>query len=410
MQDYQLHEWPNGLRLVYKQVPTTRIVHCGLVLDIGNRDETESQQGIVHFWEHMAFRGTKKRKAYHILNGLESVGGELNAYTSKEKICFYASVLDRYYQKAVELLSDITFHATFPQKQIEKERMVILEEMAMYEDAPDDAIQDDFDHLVFKDHPLGQNILGNRQSVSNYQQQDFQEFIAANLQTNRVVFTCVGNLPFNKVVKVADRYLGHINANGRSPHRSGFNGYFPQVKQINRAVTQAHCALGRTAYPITHQDRLPFFALINLLGGPGMNSRLNLTLREKHGLVYAIDAQYIPYQDTGMMAIFFGTDPKMVKRSLKLVRKELSMLSDKPLGTLQLHRAKEQLVGQLAMAEENNMNLMLMMGKSLLDLDHIQSLEDTIQQVRNITARKLQDLAQEMFDYKDFSILTFMPK
>ncbi len=410
MQDYQLHEWPNGLRLVYKQVPTTRIVHCGLVLDIGNRDETESQQGIVHFWEHMAFRGTKKRKAYHILNGLESVGGELNAYTSKEKICFYASVLDRYYQKAVELLSDITFHATFPQKQIEKERMVILEEMAMYEDAPDDAIQDDFDHLVFKDHPLGQNILGNRQSVSNYQQQDFQEFIAANLQTNRVVFTCVGNLPFNKVVKVADRYLGHINANGRSPHRSGFNGYFPQVKQINRAVTQAHCALGRTAYPITHQDRLPFFALINLLGGPGMNSRLNLTLREKHGLVYAIDAQYIPYQDTGMMAIFFGTDPKMVKRSLKLVRKELSMLSDKPLGTLQLHRAKEQLVGQLAMAEENNMNLMLMMGKSLLDLDHIQSLEDTIQQVRNITARKLQDLAKEMFDYKDFSILTFMPK
>ncbi len=410
MQDYQLHEWPNGLRLVYKQVPTTRIVHCGLVLDIGNRDETESQQGIVHFWEHMAFRGTKKRKAYHILNGLESVGGELNAYTSKEKICFYASVLDRYYQKAVELLSDITFHATFPQKQIEKERMVILEEMAMYEDAPDDAIQDDFDHLVFKDHPLGQNILGNRQSVSNYQQQDFQEFIAANLQTNRVVFTCVGNLPFNKVVKVADRYLGHINANGRSPHRSGFNGYFPQVKQINRAVTQAHCALGRTAYPITHQDRLPFFALINLLGGPGMNSRLNLTLREKHGLVYAIDAQYIPYQDTGMLAIFFGTDPKMVKRSLKLVRKELSMLSDKPLGTLQLHRAKEQLVGQLAMAEENNMNLMLMMGKSLLDLDHIQSLEDTIQQVRNITARKLQDLAQEMFDYKDFSILTFMPK
>lgn len=410
MQDYQLHEWPNGLRLVYKQVPTTRIVHCGLVLDIGNRDETESQQGIVHFWEHMAFRGTKKRKAYHILNGLESVGGELNAYTSKEKICFYASVLDRYYQKAVELLSDITFHATFPQKQIEKERMVILEEMAMYEDAPDDAIQDDFDHLVFKDHPLGQNILGNRQSVSNYQQQDFQEFIAANLQTNRVVFTCVGNLPFNKVVKVADRYLGHINANGRSPHRSGFNGYFPQVKQINRAVTQAHCALGRTAYPITHQDRLPFFALINLLGGPGMNSRLNLTLREKHGLVYAIDAQYIPYQDTGMMAIFFGTDPKMLKRSLKLVRKELSMLSDKPLGTLQLHRAKEQLVGQLAMAEENNMNLMLMMGKSLLDLDHIQSLEDTIQQVRNITARKLQDLAKEMFDYKDFSILTFMPK
>lgn len=410
MQDYQLHEWPSGLRLVYKQVPTTRIVHCGLILDIGSRDESESQQGIAHFWEHMAFRGTKKRKAYHILNGLESVGGELNAYTSKEKICFYASVLDRYYQKAVELLSDITFHATFPQKQIEKERTVILEEMAMYQDSPDDAIQDDFDQLIFKDHPLGMNILGNRQSVSKFQKHDFQEFIAANLQTDRVVFSCVGSLPFNKIVKVADKYLSHISANGSSLRRSSFNGYFPQNKKISRVVTQAHCVLGRTAYPIKHPDRLPFFALVNLLGGPGMNSRLNLTLREKHGLVYAIDAQYSPYQDTGMLAIFFGTDPKMVNRSLKLVRKELSLLKDKPLGTLQLHRTKEQLVGQLAMAEENNMNLMLMMGKSLLDLDHIRSLEDTIKQVRSITAKKLQDLAQEMFDHNLFSILTFLPK
>ncbi len=410
MLDYQLHEWPNGIRLVYKQVPTTKIVHCGLILDIGSRDESESQQGIAHFWEHMAFRGTKKRKAYHILNGLESVGGELNAYTSKEKICFYASVLDRYFQKSVELLTDITFHATFPQKQIEKERTVILEEMAMYQDSPEDAIQDDFDNLIFKDHPLGRNILGNRQSVSNFQQSDFQKFIATNLQTEGVVFSCVGNLPFKKIVKVADKYLSQIIAGGSAPQRSNYSGYIPRDKKVKRVVTQTLCALGRTAYPIKHQDRLPFFALINLLGGPGMNSRLNLTLREKHGLVYAIDAQYAPYQDTGMLAIFFGTDPKMVNRSLKLVRKELSLLRDKPLGTLQLHRTKEQLVGQLAMAEEYNMNLMLMMGKSLLDLNHIQSLEDTIKQVRGITARKLQELAQEMLDPNDFSVLTFLPK
>lgn len=410
MNDYQIHEWPNGLRMVYKQVPTTRIVHCGLVLDIGSRDETESQQGIAHFWEHMAFRGTKNRKAFHILNGLESVGGELNAYTSKEKICFYASVLDRHYQKAIELLADITFNATFPQKQIEKERTVILEEMAMYEDSPDDAIQDDFDQLIFNKHPLGQNILGNRDSVSKFQQQDFKEFISANLQTNRIVFSCVGNLPFKKIIRIASRYLSQISANGTIPQRLDFNQYTPRVKKINRTVTQAHCALGRTAYSIKHSERLPFFALINLLGGPGMNSRLNLTLREKHGLVYAIDAQYVPYQDTGLLAIFFGTDPKMVNRSLKLVQKELDLLKNKSLGTLQLHRTKEQLVGQLAMAEENNMNLMLMMGKSLLDLDHIRSLEDTIKQVRSITSRKLQDLAQEMFDYNDFSVLTFLPK
>jgi len=410
MLDYQIHEWPNGLRMVYKQVPTTRIVHCGLVLDIGSRDETESQQGIAHFWEHMAFRGTENRKAFHILNGLESVGGELNAYTSKEKICFYASVLDRHYQKAIELLADITFNATFPQKQIEKERTVILEEMAMYEDSPDDAIQDDFDQLIFNKHPLGQNILGSRQSVSKFQQRDFKEFISANLQTDRIVFSCVGNLPFKKIIRIASRYLSQISANGTIPQRLNFNEYTPRVKKINKTVTQAHCALGRTAYSIKHKERLPFFALINLLGGPGMNSRLNMTLREKHGLVYAIDAQFVPYQDTGLLAIFFGTDAKMVDRSLKLAQKELALLKNKSLGTLQLHRTKEQLVGQLAMAEENNMNLMLMMGKSLLDLDHIRSLEDTIKQVRSITARKLQDLAQEMFDYNEFSVLTFLPK
>ena len=410
MTDYQIHEWANGLRLVYKQVPTTRIVHCGLILDIGSRDETEAQQGIAHFWEHMAFRGTKKRKAFHILNGLESVGGELNAYTSKEKICFYASVLDRHYQKAVELLSDITFHATFPQNQIEKERSVILEEMAMYEDSPDDAIQDEFDQLVFKDHSLGNNILGNRESVAGFRRDDFRKFITSNLQINRVVFSCVGNLPFKKVVKVADRFLSKVGANGSLPHRTNFDRYTPQVKTIDKSVSQGHCAMGRTAYPIKHPDRLPFFALINLLGGPAMNSRLNLTLREKHGLVYAIEAQYTPYQDTGLLAIFFGTDPKMVSRSLRLVRKELKLLQDKPLGTLQLHRAKEQLVGQLAMAEENNMNLMLMMGKSLLDLDGIRSLEQTIKEVRAITSRKLQEIAQEVFDHKDFSVLTFLPK
>ena len=385
-------------------------VHCGLILDIGSRDEKESQQGIAHFWEHMAFRGTKKRKAFHILNSLESVGGELNAYTSKEKICFYASVLDRYYQRAVELLADITFNATFPQKQIAKERMVILEEMAMYEDSPDDAIQDDFDQLVFKEHPLGKNILGNRTSVRRFQQDDFLKFINQNLQTNRIVFSCVGNLPFSKVLKTAEKYLGHISSNGSLPKRAQFRHYLPETKQVARTVTQAHCALGRPAFSIQHPDRLPFFALINLLGGPGMNSRLNLALREKHGLVYAIEAQYTPYQDTGLLAVYFGTDVKMVGKSLNLVERELNSLKDKPLGTLQLHRAKEQLVGQLAMAEENNMNLMLMMGKSLLDLDHIRTLEEVIKEVRSITSTKIQGLAQMMFNFKDFSTLTFLPK
>ena len=410
MRDHYLHELPNGIRLVYKQVPTTKIVHCGFVLDIGSRDEGEDQQGMAHFWEHMAFKGTRKRKAYHILNGLEGVGGELNAYTTKEKICFYASVLDRYFEKAVELLTDITFNSTFPHKQIEKERTVILEEMAMYHDAPDEALQDDFDDLVFNGHQLGRNILGDQASVARYTQEDFEQFISQNLRTDRLVFSCVGNLPFKKVVKVFEKHLGTVTAYTSFKSRQHFQGYKPRQLTKSRTVTQAHYAMGRTAYSIEDPRRLPFFTLVNLLGGPGMNSRLNLALRERHGYVYAIDAQYTPYMDTGMFAVYFGTDPKNARKSVSLVKKELRFLREKPLGTMQLHRAKEQLVGQLAMAEENNMNLMLMMGKSMLDLGQIRSLEQIFKEVRSISARQLQELANEMFHLDDFSTLIFLPK
>ncbi|MDH3709971.1 MAG: insulinase family protein [Cyclobacteriaceae bacterium] len=410
MRDHYLHELPNGIRLVYKQVPTTKIVHCGFVLDIGSRDEGEDQQGMAHFWEHMAFKGTKKRKAYHILNGLEGVGGELNAYTTKEKICFYASVLDHYFEKAVELLTDITFNSTFPQKQIEKERTVILEEMAMYYDAPDEALQDDFDDLIFRGHQLGRNILGDQASVARYTQEDFEQFISQNLRTDRLVFSCVGNLPFEKVTKVFEKHLGAVTAHTSSKIRQQFQGYQPRQLTKSRTVTQAHYAMGRTAYSIVDPRRLPFFTLVNLLGGPGMNSRLNLALRERHGYVYAIDAQYTPYMDTGMFAVYFGTDPKNARKSVALVKKELRSLREKPLGTMQLHRAKEQLIGQLAMAEENNMNLMLMMGKSMLDLGQIRSLEQIFKEVRSISARQLQELANEMFHFDDFSTLIFLPK
>ncbi len=408
--DHNIFELSNGLRLVHKQVPTTKIVHCGFILDIGSRDEAPDQQGIAHFWEHMAFKGTHKRKAYHIINSLESVGGELNAYTTKEKICFYASVLDRHFEKAVELLTDITFFSTFPQRQIEKERTVILEEMAMYHDSPEDALQDDFDDQIFNGHQLGRNILGNQESVRSFSQSDFQSFVGSHLHQKGIVFSCVGNLPLKKVQKTIQKHLTGVEVGSHPYQRRPFKGYQPKHQTTNRSVMQAHCALGRTAYDLTDERRLPFFALVNLLGGPGMNSRLNLALREKHGLVYAIDANYSPYLDTGMFAIFFGTDPKNVKRSVSLVHKEMKNLRDKPLGTLQLHRTKEQLIGQLAMAEENNMNLMLMMGKSLLDLGHIRTLEEIIKEVRTITAAQLQGLAQDIFQPDEFSTLFFLPK
>ena len=409
MTDYELHTLSNGIRLVHQQVSTTRIIHCGFILDIGSRDELPDDQGIAHFWEHMAFKGTKKRKAFHIINRLEAVGGELNAYTTKEKIAFYASVLEAHFEKAFDLLTDITFDSVFPENQIEKERNVILEEMAMYYDAPDDAIQDEFDEVVFSGHPLGRNILGTEDSVRSFHRDDFKDFIRENINTQRIVFASVGNVPLKKVIRLARKYLEGIPELSAQKFRMPFENYTPKQVEVKRSLTQAHCAIGRSAYPLSHDQRLAFFMLVNLLGGPGMNSRLNLALRERHGFVYAIDAHYVPFIDTGLFGIFFGTEPNQLEKSIRLVHRELRKLMDSSLGTLQLHHAKEQLLGQLAMAEENNASLMLMMGKSLLDLQRIDSLEEIAKKIKKITGGELQQVANEMFDPEELSQLTFIP-
>jgi len=410
MNDYDLYTLPNGIRVVHKQITHTKIIHCGFVLDIGSRDEQPHQQGIAHFWEHMAFKGTTRRKAFHILNRLDSVGGELDAYTTKEKICFYASALDRHLEKAVELLSDITFDAVFPEKQIELERNVILEEMAMYRDAPEDAIQDEFDELVFNGHPMGYNILGTTESVQGFNRNDFKQFIAENLDTSRVVFTCVSRFPFSKVLKLAQKYLADVPATSRPRQRQPFTCFTPTQKTVHRALTQSQCAPGRPAYPLAHKNRLPFFMLVNLLGGSSHNTRLNLALRERHGYVYTVEAGYSAFSDTGLFAIYFGTEPAKLHRSLEVLRRELKKMQTTPLGAMQLHSAKEQLMGQIAMAEENNTSLMLMMGKSLIDQGHIDSLAHVFDGVRAITASTLQGLAQEMFNQDALSQLVYLPE
>ena len=408
--DYNLFTLANGIRVVHKQVTSTRITHCGFVLDIGSRDESSDQQGLAHFWEHMAFKGTRKRKAYHIINRLESVGGELNAYTTKEKICFYASIRDNYFEKALELLTDITFDSIFPENQIEKERSVILEEMSMYHDAPEDAIQDEFDNVVFTDHPLGVNILGTAESVRSFSRDDFKRFISENINTERIIFSVVGNITLDQVKRLVSKYLKDLPAFSGERQRPVFGEYSPKHKEVKRPLTQSHYALGRPAYNIMDENRLKFFMLNNILGGPGMNSRLNLALREKHGYVYSIESSYTPYTDTGLFSIFFGTEPAQLKRSISLVMKEMQKLAEQPLGTLQLHRAKEQLMGQLAMAEENNLSMMLMMGKSLLDIEDIESLDSIFRKIGNVNAIDLQDTAKEMFDPDLLSSLKYLPQ
>ncbi len=408
MADYNLFTLDNGIRVVHQEVPSTKIVHCGFVLDIGSRDERDDQLGIAHFWEHMAFKGTKKRKAFHILNKLDSVGGELNAYTTKEKICFYASALDKHVESAFELLQDITFDSIFPEKQIENERGVILEEMAMYSDSPEDAIQDEFDRVVFGDHPLGKNILGTNESIRSMHREDFKKFIRENLNTEQVVFSCVGNIPAKKVKKLAQRYFAQIPQLNARKERLPFEIYSPTSEVVHRNSTQAHCAIGTTAYSLKDKRRLPFFMLMNILGGPGMNSRLNMALRERFGFVYNVEASYHPFSDIGLFAIFFGTDSSHVNRSKKLVLKELQKLKEQPLGTMQLHMAKEQMIGQLAMAQENNTSLMLMMGKSILDMGKIRSLDTVFERIRNVTAKELQEIANERLSEDQLSYLTFL--
>lgn len=410
MEDYELHTLPNGIRIVHKQILHTQIAHCGIMLDIGSRDETPDQLGLAHFWEHMAFKGTEKRRSHHIINRLENVGGELNAYTTKEKVCFHASVLGLHFEKATELLADIAFHSVFPEKQIERERGVILEEMAMYYDSPEDALQDDFDQLVFQNHALGSNILGTPETVNSFTREYLQQFIADNLDTGRIVFASVSNDPFPKVVKMVSKYLTDIPQQTTTRQRKAPTVYVPQRQIVERPITQAQCALGRPAFALTDPRRLPFFMLVNLLGGQGMNSRLNMNLREKFGLVYSIDAGYTPYLDTGFLGIYFGTDPKKVNRAQALILKEMQILRDKPLTTLQLHQTKEQLMGQLAMAEESNQSFMLMMAKSVLDINRVESLPDIFGEIRAVTAEQLQTLAQEMFEPDQMSYLTFMPE
>jgi predicted Zn-dependent peptidase len=408
MKDYDLHTLPNGIRVVHKQVSHTKIAHCGFILDIGSRDEQPHQQGIAHFWEHMAFKGTEKRKAFHILSRLEDYGGELNAYTTKEKICFHASVLESQFDKALELLADITFFSVFPEKEIQKERTVILEEMSMYLDDPGEAIYDHFDELLFPGHPLGNNIIGTTASVSSFGRESFLEFVRQNLHTERLIFSSVSPLPFAKVKALAERYLGQVPPYAAEHRRHPFAGYQPQEQVVARPISQAHCIIGSPAFGLHDPRRLPFFMLNNLLGGPSMNSRLSLSLREKYGLVYSVESNYNIYLDTGSFSAYFAADPAMLERCLSLTLKEMDRLKE-PLGTGQLQKAKQQLMGQLAMAEESNLNLMLMLGKSLLDTNTVETLAQVFDQITAITASQLAEVAREVLDPARLSRLVYQP-
>ena len=404
--DYITHELDNGIRLIF--MPTASLIaHAGLFINTGSRDEKENEHGMAHFIEHVFFKGTQKRKAYHILTRLEDVGGELNAYTTKEDTCIHASFLKEDLERAVELIADIAFNASFPEKELEKEKVVIIDEINSYKDNPSELIFDDFDEMLYPNHPLGRNILGTPKSLKKFQKKEVMQFISSNYDTQKMVFCVVGGLKFEYVRKIFVKYFSDIHKNALELSYNPIEQYKPQFREVNKNTYQSHCILGTRTF--SHQDprRLTLHLLSNLLGGPGMNSRLNLSLRERNGCTYNIEASYTPFSDTGIFNIYFGTDKENLAKCQKLVSIELNLLKNKLLSSIQLMKIKKQLMGQLAISAEHNENMMITLGKSYLIYNKVDSLIEINTQIEAITANHLIDVANEVLDYNKFSTIIY---
>jgi predicted Zn-dependent peptidase len=406
MNEFEIFELPNGLRVIYKQV-VGEAAHCGIIVNAGTREEKQREQGLAHFIEHTLFKGTSKRRFYHILSRIDSVGGELNAYTSKEETCIYASFQKQYLERAVELIADITFNSTFPAKEIEKEKDIIIDEIHSYKDTPAEQIYDDFETHLFNKHPLGNNILGTITSVKSFKQKHIIDFIKRHYLINNMVFSIVGNYKKEYVKKVMEKHFGAYITKGYPSIRKApaLNKTFHVVNKINS--NQSHSIIGSIAPSSASKKRTAMVLLNNLLGGTGMNSRLNLNIREKYGFAYNLDSNYVAYSDTGLFAVYLGTDKKYLEKTTELVHKELKKLRKTPLSQMQLHRAKQQLCGNIALGQENNSSVMLALGKSLLMFNKVDTLGSIYEEIEKITAQQLFDIANEVFEEKRLNSLTF---
>lgn len=404
--DLLLHTLDNGIRLVHLRIPGL-VAHCGLIISAGSRDETDPEHGIAHFIEHMLFKGTKKRKAYHILSRLEDVGGELNAYTTKEETAVHASFLKEDYERAIELISDITFNSVFPAKEIEKEKDVVIEEINSYLDNPAELIFDDFEELIFSKQPIGRNILGSPESVRSFSQKTISGFISENYNTHQMVFCSVGNISDEKILKLFNANFAHIATNNRETriHKNWI--YRPSVVTKKKDTFQNHCIIGNIAYDLKDKRRMGMFLLNNILGGQGLNSRLNLSLREKNGLAYNVESSYNPYCDTGIFSVYFGTDSQYLNKSINIAMAEMKKLRTSKLGTIQLSKAKNQIKGYLARGYENHESLMLSLGKSMLVFNKIDTIEDISEKIDAVTSSELLDTANYIFEPSKLSTLIY---
>jgi predicted Zn-dependent peptidase len=406
--EYNVHTLPNGIRLLHVPSNST-ISHSCIIINSGSRDEEKNQSGLAHFIEHLIFKRTEKRNTNQILNRLESVGADLNAYTTKEYTCIHASFLNPFLDRTLELFNDIVFHSTFPEEEMDKEKGVILDEIASYQDQPEEAIYDDFEDLIFSNHPMGRNILGSVDSVSALQRADILKFIAENYNTDKIVVAVIGNYSFAQMVKIGTKHYSDIPQSQQKNQRTKPESTAIFNQSHKKPIAQAHTVLGCQAYSLHDRYKTGLLLLNNHFGGTGMSSILNLQIREKYGIAYTIESGYSPLTDTGIFTLYFGTDIEKVDRALHLIHKEFKRFREKPLTEIQLQKAKNKFIGQIALGEENRIGLIISMAKSLLEYDRIDDLETVFQKIQSVTTVDAAAIATEIFDERNLSSLTFYP-
>lgn len=405
MMKYNIATLDNGLRIIH--LPnTSKIAYCGYQIKAGTRNEKPGDEGLAHFCEHVTFKGTQTHTSTAIINKLESVGGDLNAFTNKEDTVFYSAIPVEHFAKAVDVLSDIVFYSIFPQAEIDKEVEVICDEIESYNDSPAELIYDEFENLVFKGHPLGHNILGSADRVRSFVTADAMRFTQQYYRPDNAIFFVYGNIDFKRLVKTLEKLTPKQQQESLVDEALAVaNGRLPELTILNHDTHQAHVMIGNRAYSATHPLRIPLYLLNNMLGGPGMNARLNVILRERRGLVYSVESSMVCYGDTGLWAVYFGCDPHDVNRCVRLVKSEFNRLMEKPLSEKTLAAAKKQIKGQLAVACDNNENFAIDFGKSFLHFGDEKDIEKLYQKIDAVTAEQIQQVAKEIFDKDSLATL-----
>ena len=415
--NYNTCQLSNGLRIIHLPC-ASQVVYCGYQIAAGTRNEEPGEEGLAHFCEHVTFKGTAKRSSLRILNSIEQVGGEMNAFTNKEDTVFYAAVLKDHIARAVDVLTDIVFHSIYPQQEINKEIEVICDEIESYNDSPAELIYDDFENILFEGHPLGHNILGNAERLRQYTTSDALRFTSKYYRPDNSIFFAYGDIDFKKLVRMLKRMWNveyeMLNENTikktstqEISHSTLHTPHSSNTIIRHKDTHQAHVMLGTRAYDIHDKRRIALYLLNNILGGPGLNARLNLALRERNGLVYTVDSSMVSYGDTGLWCTYFGCDPEDVKRCLRLIRHELDKLMKKPLSATQLRMAKQQIKGQIGVACDNRESFALDFGKSFLHYGWEKDIRHLFADIDAVTAEQLQEVAQDIFDSNKITTLIY---